>query len=278
MTTDVQEQSTALGQPVELYRFSYDLTRLCYSDTDVTVGHDGDNYDPGEALSRDPINASGSLDKAAIEVSIAESSDVAKLWAGYPPSDVVGLTIFRCHLREDGTNTIPMAIWVGRVIACSYERYIAKLSCEPAATSMQRVGLRRHYQYMCPHALYGTACGANRASHTVGRTAVAWDMRSVTVSSHLGDQYRGGIVSWQPAAYPMEQRTILGVHRLESGETRLDVAGRPHHLRPGDPVSVARGCLHTIDECRGVFDNAPNFGGMPYIPTNNPHGTTRIFN
>ena len=35
----------------------------------------------------------------------------------------------------------------------------------------------------------------------------------------------------------------------------------------GDQFQLLPGCDHTIGTCAGVFNNAQNFGGFPYIPT-----------
>lgn len=280
MSNDAIENSPDQGEPIDLYRFAYGTgatTRFTYCDSDMPVEHDVDIYTP-LPIERGEINASGSLDKAELEVEVPEDSPIAELFLVYPPSQVVGLTIFRCHYTGSGF-TIPLAVWSGRVLSCSREGYLAKLRCEPISTSMRRVGLRRHYQYMCSHVLYGTACGVNRVDHTTLTTAVGSDVRSVTVPGQISDQHLGGIVSWTPVGKPIERRTILRVERNANNNTsRLVTAGVVREVNPGDPVEVAKGCKHTLADCRDVFGNAPAFGGFPYIPLQNPHGTTAIYN
>jgi len=281
MTNNEIEISDALGEPIDLYQFSYgagSATRLLYCDSDFEITVGAEVYYPGY-IDRDAINTSGSLDKSELEVTVAEDSHIAEWFLVYPPSEVVGLVISRCHYDDStGEATTPQVMWSGRVLACSREGYNAKLRCEPVATSMRRVGLRRHYQYMCPHVLYGTDCRASRVANTTGNTARAVGPRTVKVDGNVGDQYRGGMLSWTPVGKPVERRTVLNVSYDDtSNQTLLTVAGNPTTLNPGDSVELAKGCRHTLDDCHGVFDNAVNFGGMPYIPTQNPHGTTSIY-
>lgn len=282
MTTDTIEISDALGEPLELYRFEYGTgasTKFTYCDSDMAVTVDTDVYRPAY-IEREAINASGSLDKSDLEVTLAEDTDVAALFLVYPPSEVVVLTIFHCHFDEStGTVTTPQAVWVGRVLSAARDGYGATLRCEPIATSMRRVGLRRHYQYMCPHVLYGTACGANRADHTVGTSLISADARSVVVPGQVSNQYLGGLVSWTPTGKPVERRTILAIaYDSGLGQSRLTTAGPVRDAEAGAAITLAKGCKHTLADCRDVFDNAPSFGGQPFIPTKNPHGTTAIYN
>lgn len=285
-TTDIIETSDALGEPIELYRFSYGPgfgTVITYTDADFEVSHDNLIWTPAVGIERDAITASQSLDKAELEVSIAEDAEIAELFRDYPPSDVVGLSIFRCHWDADaGAITTPMAVWVGRVLSCRRDGYVATLRGEPAVTSLRRVGLRRHFQYMCSHVLYGSACGANRVDHTTATTILSSDLRTVTVSGHVSDQHKGGLLSWQPLGLPVERRTVLQISRqTDAGGAPFSVltlAGSPRNIQDNMAGELAKGCRHTIADCRTVFANAPNFGGMPYIPVENPHGSTKIYN
>jgi len=283
MSTDSIEISDALGEPVELYRFSYGPgfgITLGYTDADFEITHESIVYSPTAGLERDAVTASETLDKSELEVTMPEDSEIARMFITQPPSDVVGLSIFRCHWDPGaGAITTPMAVWVGRILSCGREGYVAKLRGEPAVTSLRRVGLRRHYQYMCPHVLYGAACKADRLAHSSTTTLVAYDPRTITVSGLISDQHIGGLISWQPLGEPVERRTILKVARdTDFGITVLTLAGAPNGTEEGMTVELAEGCKHTIADCRDVFGNAPNFGGMPYIPVQNPHGSTRIYN
>lgn len=280
MSFDQLETSRDSGEPIELYRFSIGQSgavSFAYCDSDVAVTVSTTVYEP-MFINRQAIVASETLDKADLEVRVPEDSDLAALFLTAPPADVVALTIFRCHWDEAaGQVTSPQTIWVGRVLGCSREGFEAKLTCEPVATSLRRVGLRRHYQYMCPHVLYGAACGAASGSHRIVATPTTFDARSITYPGVLSEQYVGGVVTWQPVGRPVERRTILQ-RSVSGGSTVFVLAGGVRDLSQGQETELFLGCRHTLEDCRDVFNNAQNYGGMPFIPTQNPHGTTAIYN
>lgn len=276
------EASDALGEPIHLYRFAFGggvANKFAYTDGDFEIQVDADLFEP-LYIDRNEITASETLDKSQVEVRVPENSGIAEVFLLQPPADTVALTIFRCHWDEDlQAITPPQTVWVGRVLSCSREGFEAVLSCEPVLTSLRRVGLRRHYQYMCPHVLYGAQCRANAGLHMALSEAVAVDPRSITVPGDPGEQLVGGVIAWQPVGKSTERRTIL---RREFDPllvtTRFIVSTGVRDLAVGNAVELYDGCRHTLDDCRNVFDNAPNFGGMAFIPTENPHGTTVIYN
>lgn len=281
MSTGDIEITNALGEPMELYRFEYGagaLTVFTYTDGDFAVTSGGEEYRP-IPIEREALNASGTLDKSALEVSVPENSALADVFRVSPPANVMRLTIWQCHWDPDERAiTTPLAIWAGRVLSCGRAGHWATFECEPITSSLRRVGLRRHWQYMCPHVLYGDRCRATSGDHTVGATAQSVDRRSVTVSGEAGNQWNGGMIEFTPTGEPTTRLTITRVqYDSDSGSTRFELAGVLRGLAAGDEFNLVRGCSHTLDECRDVFDNAPNFGGMPWIPRDNPHGSTRIY-
>src|SRR4051812_4301074 len=120
MSFDARESSRSLGEPVDLYRFTYNnpdfddgVHTFCYTDAEASIVNDGLTYAP-TPLDRTAIASSGSLDKAAITVSLPKETEVAELFRIFPPSDIVALTIFQGHF-DDGEF---IAIWSGRVLSC----------------------------------------------------------------------------------------------------------------------------------------------------------------
>lgn len=281
MSYDLIETSDALGEPIELYRFSYGsgaANVFAYTDGDFEVQHLTDRYTP-TAIEREAIVSAQTLDKATIEVTMPQDTEIAELFLGPPPAATVGLTIFRTHIDPDTGDILdPQTIWAGRVLGASREDYMASLNCEPVLTSLRRVGLRRHYQYMCPHVLYGARCRANAADFMTVAEVASADPRTVTVSGELDEAYVGGVVAWQPVGQPVERRTILQrEYDSASQSTRFVVAGGIRDLAAGDEIELYFGCRHTLADCRDRFNNAPNYGGMPFIPGQNPHGTSSIY-
>ena len=60
---------------------------------------------------------------------------------------------------------------------------------------------------------------------------------------------------------------------IASNNFRLAVLG----LSAGDTLQLSHGCTHGLDTCANLFNNAPNYGGMPWIPTDNPMSGGSIY-
>lgn len=265
--------SRFFGRPTELYRFTYGPNpndSRFYVDGERTILHAGDTYSP-VPIKRGSTSNSGSLDKSTMEVSMPHTLAIPQLFRVYSPSHPVTLTVFQGENADPDAQFI--AVWVGRVVSIAFEGIEAKLSCEPVSTSFRRSGLRRNYQYMCPHILYGPQCGADKIAATAATTAYAVNGRSVTLNGLLSspDRYIGGMLEWVTPAGIAEARTILSATTV-SGRSQLQLTGIASGLLPGRTVSVVRGCRHTLPACIEDHDNAPNYGGDPWIPTKNPIG------
>ncbi len=205
MTFETLEESRCLGQPVDLYYFRYGTTAsayYAYTDAEEPVTFDGVIYEP-KPIQRGAINSSGTLDKSALTVDLPTSCDVAELFRIYPPGRSVALIIRQGHLG-DADNDFKV-IWSGRILSSSREDSVDSLTCEPLSTAFRRSGLRRCYQYSCPHALYGEQCKASRLAGTSAATVYATTGASVTLDSgwngsHAVEKYIGGMVEWETAA------------------------------------------------------------------------------
>lgn len=271
MSFETIEESRYLGEPVDLYFFRYGTTTsayYAYTDAEEPITLDGIVYKP-LPIQRSAINSSGTLDKAAITVDVPTSSDVAELFRIYPPGRSVTLIIRQGHLTDaDGEFNV---IWSGRVLSSSREDSIASLTCEPLSTAFRRSGLRRCYQYSCPHALYGTLCMASKIAATTLATVYAVSGASVTMDSgwngaHPVEKYIGGMIAWETPS-GTEVRTIL---RLADGGNKLQLSGSTRGLTGGTEVSVILGCEHNMEDCQNLHNNIQNYGGQPWIPLSSP--------
>ena len=166
MSFDEIESSRSRGIPDMLFKFVLGNSVYAYTDAETPIVFEAQEYTP-TAIDYDAVSSSGSLDKTAMSIRMPHDLDVAELFRVFPPSDVVGVTIFQGHSDSEF-----LAVYGGRVLSGSYEDSLATLRCEPVSTSMRRPGLRMRYQYGCPHALYGPACGLNREDFSFTHTVV----------------------------------------------------------------------------------------------------------
>ena len=295
MSYDYLESSRYSGTPVKLY-----LIRGALNDeTTETIGPWGFNngetpinrvigkkpngadhiltFEPWP-IANTTISHDGTLDKSDVTITMARGSPIDDVFLAYPPSQVVNLTIFEGHMTDTPTEANFPAIWMGRILSSSYtESNEIELSCQPVSTSLRRPGLRRNYQTGCPHVLYGTECGANRAAATVSRTieSIARNQINFTgVLSTTPERYIGGLVEWiNSVTGGRELRTISAIPANARG---VVVRGLIRGLAAGATISVIRGCNRQMSGCN-QHSNIVNYGGQPFIPLENPLSSKNQF-
>ena len=268
------ESSRALGQPLELYLFQIgnDFYRFCNGEKDFSYA--GQTY-AAVPIKRTAISSSGALDKQTLTVSVGPDNLLAVRLRGAVLSSVVTLILRQGH-RDDPDKQFLVA-WVGRVldVGGNPDDGSRSLTCQPASTSLKRIGLRRNWQYGCPHVLYGDQCRASIAAASVQVTPTARQGRSVSLASGWNAQpvekYNGGLAMWDGNV-----RTIV---RANTTDIQL---GAQATFDIGTVLTLALGCDHLRDDCSTIHTpvdeadygggNIRNFGGQPFIPTTNPVG------
>jgi uncharacterized phage protein (TIGR02218 family) len=267
MSYSAFESSKVKGQPVELYyaRYGSDpaaFIAFCDADREIIVG--GVTYLP-RAVQRGNASTSGTLDKTKLIVSVSMDSELAELFRVYPPSSVVTLTIKQGHYDDPDNEFV--TVWVGRILGSSRAPKAnrnVELTCEPASTSMRRLGLQARYTLSCRTALYGAECQADKVAATVTSVLTAVSYLSITATAGWEtafdpQKFIGGMIQWTGTA-GTEYRTILSV----AGDT-LNVNGPTTGLSVGDTVSIVLGCNHLMEDCN-LHNNISNFRGFPWIP------------
>lgn len=288
MSFTIFENSRNRARPTNIFLFVYgDGAKSYYAYTDaeqpITLGVDADGdpvvYEP-VPIDRGAHTSSGTLDKAALEIKIPMNLELAELFRVYPPSQVVTLVVRQGHIGDPDNQFI--VCWSGRVLSCSREDNEAKLSCEPISTTMKRPGLRRPFQYGCPHPLYGPDCRANKATATRSVTPVSFSGATMTLPTDFDTvgrkaKYIGGLVQWTSTNGDTVIRTILQVNG--GALNVLVLSGVITGLVAGAPVDVILGCNHQAGvgpqpngDCHPLHNNIQNFGGQMWIPSKNPVG------
>lgn len=312
------ESSRTRAQPLELYKFEVAgrVYAYCNGDDDFVygsvIGPDaqtfkfpnivnnetvliGANGAQGDATSTDQvykavpithsrITSSGTLDRATLQVSIADNTELAALLRGYPRSDVMLLTLRQGH-KDDPDGEFLVA-WVGRVLSAKADAGTRLISCQPSSTSLKRSGLRRNWQYPCPHALYGPQCRASQPHATVSVGVVSANKNTVIVPDGWNGgkpvaKFAGGLATWTAVDGSAEVRTILRAVDLPDATSAITLGG-PAVIPAGAVIALSLGCDHLRDDCSTLHvpsdeadyggGNIRNFGGQPFIPTKNPIG------
>lgn len=278
MTTfEEKEESRYQGQPLQLYIFRYgENSAFRYTDATVNITYDdGDGakvYTP-IPISRSKIAASGTLDKAKLEIRMEADSDIGEFYKIFPPSFPVTLTILSGHYGADDFQ----CVWSGNIKGGGPEGSEVILTGEPISSLMKRNGLRRRYQYGCPHVLYGAQCRADKTAATQIGVVASYAAQSVTFEagwegSRNPQKFVGGYLEWQNVKGNTEIRTVYAV----SGN-QLKIRGYIQSLAVGQNVNIILGCDHTETDCAGLHvetgsgdPNIVNYGGQRWIPLENP--------
>lgn len=279
MSYDSKENSVDLGSPVTLFEFIYGETlgdAYRYATTVDQISVAGRVWEP-HGLVHSEISSAGTLDKAQMTVEARPDIAVAKLFMAAPPSQQVVLNIWRGHAETitDGWDDF-IRVWTGRVLSAEWQDGSqVEFKCEPVATSAKRIGLRRNYQYGCPHVLYGRACGLSQnLNSATGRITSVQSTIEVSVVlpnpeiALTPSRLVGGIFTLKLPTGRKILRSISSAVVINNGFRVTLLAGVPE-LAVGLSIELARGCQHTFEAC-GTFSNTSNYGGCPNIPTNNP--------
>lgn len=264
MTYDAREKSMQSGEPIEMYHFANNMNTWRYTSAASAITYGGNTYAPA-LIKRGAIDFTTEKGRNNLKLTTARDFAIADLFRIMPPTDVVTINVYRAHAGE----TTGAVIWSGRVLNCEWSDSTASLVCEPVSSSLQRVGLRRMYQRQCPHVLYGTACGVNKASFDL--SALLTYVNGLTLSSPQFTSAPSGYFAGGYLEFGSEKRFITS-HTGADITLNIPLYG----LQAGDTVTVYAGCDHSLATCASKFSNTANYGGFPYIPRKNPFGSSII--
>lgn len=286
MSFEAYELSRAKGLPIALYQFFVENRQFLYTDAEREVTIDGIGTFSPLPIQRGRIVSSGTLDKASLEIEMPRSAAVAEAFRVYPPGEVVNLIIRDYHYNDPAKEAL--VVWTGRILGNAWVGDRVRLTGEPVSTSLKRAGLRRHYQYGCPHQLYGPQCLASKllgttpeilvaaASNTTVILPAGWIPAGWPAAKKNPAKFVGGMMVWEyddgngPVEY---KRTIL---RITNG-VQVVLSGIATGLLAGSPVKMVIGCAHDMADCKNIHNNIKNFGGQPWIPTKNPFSSGNQF-
>lgn len=241
------------------------ISSYAYTDSARPFSFGGVTYQP-VPVSCGTINASGKLDKTTFEVRLPRTAGIADLFRAYPPSQPVTLIVRQGHINDPSQEFL--VAWAGRVLSSKREGNEVVFACEPTSSSLRRPGLRRSYQFGCPHALYGPGCHAKKQP----QTGTVSNINSLEVTLAAGwngpfarEKFAQGLMEWDT---PDGTREIRRVLRLDGN--KVTISGMLRGLTVGSSVTMLLGCAHTTSDCLNLHDNIHNFGGCPTIPLKNP--------
>jgi uncharacterized phage protein (TIGR02218 family) len=231
-----------------------------YTSADHAITVDDKQYAP-IYISRGSFTRTGDINKSSLDITVSASEDITfGFRSGWLPS-IMTVTISRLHYGDVATDS--MMIWKGRVTGCKWADSTAVLSSDSAFTVFKRLGLRRIFQVGCPHVLFGEQCGVNPDTYVMATTVNVVNGQIVSLSSVGGapdGYFTGGVIK-------VGAVSMMIISHVGTSVTLLDAVPE---IVAGIDVQVWPGCNRTLATCHASFNNEHNFGGLPFLPTDNP--------
>lgn len=258
MTYASVESSAHGGQPIELYRFYGSSRKWLYTSADVEVIYNTETYAP-ITLKRSAFKQTRELAKTNLDINTPRDTQFVADMIASPLIEIIQLTVYRMH-RSDA-EVLPW--WKGRVSGVRFAGMEATITCEPLATALRRIGLKRPAQRLCPHPLYGFGCNLTEGVYAVTGSLVSHTGSTVTsgvFASHADGYWVGGMINFSGV------KRFISAHVGDTITLTTPVPG----LAQDAEFIVYPGCDHTPDTCDTRFSNSLNFGGAPWFPVKNP--------
>lgn len=270
MTFIANELSNYGGRPVLLYTFVRNTATWRYTTADQDHAFDGVSY-TAVPISDQGVRQSGDAAQDELMIRLPAALPVVQMFRSIPPSERVGVTVRRLHWQD---SEAPI-MWTGQVnrvkrVADS----MAEVYCQSLAATLQRGGLRLTWQRNCPHMLYDTSCGVNRADYAVTATVAEKDGQSIAATAWSGTpepHFIGGFIQWTTTDGFVERRGIRG----QSGGI-LILLGGTDGIAVGTSVTAYPGCGRSRSICNDKFGNITNFGGFD-LPGVSPFNGDPVF-
>ncbi len=240
----------------ELYHFYYgsEVWRFNSGQSDLSVG--GHTY-VAESISRSEIQWDIEKQEAAVEMPM--DTEPASLFTAFNPSSVLWVEI----MNSSGTP-----IFVGKVVGCSFniDEGKASLKLVSIQTIFQGKIPDRTYGTSCPWEVFSTGCKLSGPTYAISvpvdeitKSSNGRELTHVDFAAKLDGYFTGGYLT-------LSYETAYIVEHISGKITLLF----PLMLwTSGLSVIVYPGCDKTLATCKSKFNNVTNFGGCPFIPTQN---------
>lgn len=159
--------------------------------------------------------------------------------------------------------------FTGTVVGISYnvQTNVARVNLGSTDTIGNSTCPSRTYGQMCSFDLFDDMCAVSAPSFTLTLPAneLNWVQGDTfthpNIANYPAGSFRSGYVLFDTG----ESQFVID----HSGDT-IKLLGTVFTKDQAGTVDITYGCNKSITDCEDKFNNLPNFGGFPYIPTKNP--------
>lgn len=259
------------GKPAYLFEFSRGSTVWRYTGADRDVVFGGNTY-AAKAVSCGAVRQTGDAQADEFTITAPASLDFVSKWQIVPPSERVRVTVRRYH-RDDTDAAVRYVGFVDRVKRVGGSK--TEIICKALTATFRRAGIRLPWQRQCPHSIFDSSCGLNKAAYA--NTAVVEALSGTTVQAAglaaAGEgRLAAGFIEWTTAEGLSAWRAVTA-HTTNL----IDLLGGTYGLTVGDTIVAYPGCPRSAEACDGRYGNIANFGGFRHLPSRSPFDGNQVF-
>lgn len=265
MSYDSNENSAALGKPVECYLFQGSQKTYRYTTSDEPVVISGNIYLPATIQRTETQIGTQDDDNADVTVTVPSDLDVVKDYAFSTQPQDLNLVIYRFHRGDDPTND-SVIYWNGLVSNLNWMGHTTEIHAPSVLSSVLSSTIpSKAYQSGCNNNLFDSNCKLSRASFTFTTTVQSVNDRSLVLAAPppFAD---GFLVAGEVFLPDRDERRMI----LSNAATNIVFDYPFADCHPGDTVEVTAGCDHAFETCRDKFSNSVNFAAFRFVPNTNP--------
>lgn len=269
--TDV-DTSVQDGEPIWLFRYARG-TKVWRQTSDAHdyVADDG-TYEavPGGHDCGDIESAADKIRNSPKDT-VSRENEIAELFRVDPPTDVISVVIRETH-RGTGFYAVR---FVGEVTGAEWKGASAELQYTSIVESANGPCLKLACSRGCQAMHYGPGCNLDPDDWKHDTTIVSIDGLTVELASvNVDHPYQGGTLLIEDDDGNIDRRMI----ESQDGTTLTLTRQLPVGVIATDAASALPGCNRLIDgHCLTVYDNTPNFRGLPHFAGKNPMDGKAMF-
>jgi len=266
MSFNTYEHSVQNSQPDEAFDFEYlgDNSHYRVTSSAIEITHDSNAYTP-IVISRGPVISGAEIERNGLTLKVDRNDSYFNSLIFSSRTFQTELTLYT--LQPEDTFAIT---WKGKIKSVSKGPEDITVTLSPISSTADRPIIHRKYQVQCPHKLFGYYCGVNEATFTRAGTVLSSSgstLQAAIFATEVDGWFKGGEVT-----IGSEIKTII--KHVGNTVTLLDGFS---DASVSDPLSATAGCEHDTSTCNTKFSNILNYGGCPWIPSDDSIVTGKPF-